>query len=421
MLPVAEIRGSRRRLTPPPPPGAITAGHAPAWPSSFQWNLQSCTSQSLSLEHPADTCVRHPCSAFSCSRCSLAACNRGGDPPAAPAPAAGAVVRRPPPASRIVTLQDKPIEVASDFISTVRSLHSTTIQPQVDGRVTKIYVKSGDVGPRRHAAASRSIRRSRPRRCATPSRSAPRAKPTSPTGRRRSSGCSRCSRPARSARTSSTPRSTTSTTAQANLAALDAQVREGTRAAAVLPRHRADDRRRRRHRGPRRGSHHDLDGDHDHRRQERARGLHPGAGRSRARRCGSACRRRSSTPTARSSRPTRSRSSRRASIPRRRRCSRRALLRERAADMKLQQFVKIRVIWRSVPGLDDSDHRRRAHQRPVFLSSSPNRRPQGLVARQHPVQVGEVQGNDYVVTGGLKAGRPADRRRASRRSPTARP
>ena len=30
--------------------------------------------------------------------------------------------------------------------------------------------------------------------------------------------------------------------------------------------------------------------------------------------------------------------------------------------------------------------------------------PQGLVARQKPVQLGDVQGNDYVVKGGLKAG-----------------
>jgi multidrug efflux pump subunit AcrA (membrane-fusion protein) len=29
---------------------------------------------------------------------------------------------------------------------------------------------------------------------------------------------------------------------------------------------------------------------------------------------------------------------------------------------------------------------------------------QGLVAHQRPVQVGELQGNDYVVKGGLKAG-----------------
>jgi RND family efflux transporter MFP subunit len=44
----------------------------------------------------------------------------------------------------MLTLKETPIVLSSDFISTVRSLNSTTIQPQVDGRVTKIYVKSGD-------------------------------------------------------------------------------------------------------------------------------------------------------------------------------------------------------------------------------------------------------------------------------------
>src|SRR5947207_3337658 len=75
---------------------------------------------------------------------TVSACNRGGAP-AAGGPAQG---RGGPPAAAavtIVTLQNTPIEVSSDFISTVRSLNSTSIQPQVDGRVMKIYVKSGDV------------------------------------------------------------------------------------------------------------------------------------------------------------------------------------------------------------------------------------------------------------------------------------
>src|SRR3954467_15345131 len=74
-----------------------------------------------------------------------AACGRDNGPAAAGAPGGGR--GGPPPATAvgIVTLQDKPIEVSSDFISTVRSLHSTTVQPQVEGRVTRMFVKSGDV------------------------------------------------------------------------------------------------------------------------------------------------------------------------------------------------------------------------------------------------------------------------------------
>ena len=74
----------------------------------------------------------------------VAAC--GGSPSPGPG-AAGGPGRGGAPATgvQILTLQQRPIEVSSDFISTVRSLHSTTIQPQVEGRVTSIFVKSGDV------------------------------------------------------------------------------------------------------------------------------------------------------------------------------------------------------------------------------------------------------------------------------------
>jgi RND family efflux transporter MFP subunit len=69
----------------------------------------------------------------------VTACNRGA---AGPAGGAGA----PPPASvTLLTLQPKPVERASEFIATLRSLRSTTIQPEVAGSVTRIFVKSGDV------------------------------------------------------------------------------------------------------------------------------------------------------------------------------------------------------------------------------------------------------------------------------------
>src|SRR5215472_1201466 len=45
----------------------------------------------------------------------------------------------------IVTLQPQQIEDGSEFIATVQSLHSTTVQPQVEGVLTKIFVRSGDV------------------------------------------------------------------------------------------------------------------------------------------------------------------------------------------------------------------------------------------------------------------------------------
>lgn len=42
-----------------------------------------------------------------------------------------------------ITMQPQPVPRTSDFVATVRSLESTTIQPQVEGIVRKIFVKSG--------------------------------------------------------------------------------------------------------------------------------------------------------------------------------------------------------------------------------------------------------------------------------------
>ena len=60
-------------------------------------------------------------------------------------PAAQGPPPAPPPAGvTLLTLEEKPIQQSSEFIATVRSLRSTTIQPEVEGLVTRIFVKSGD-------------------------------------------------------------------------------------------------------------------------------------------------------------------------------------------------------------------------------------------------------------------------------------
>jgi len=58
-----------------------------------------------------------------------------------PAQGAGAP---PPTAVKTMPLSTTSIEDASEFIATVRSLRSTTIQPEVEGIITRIFVKSGD-------------------------------------------------------------------------------------------------------------------------------------------------------------------------------------------------------------------------------------------------------------------------------------
>jgi RND family efflux transporter MFP subunit len=45
---------------------------------------------------------------------------------------------------RTITLAAKPVPQSSEFVATVRSLRSTTIQPQVEGFVRQIFVRSGD-------------------------------------------------------------------------------------------------------------------------------------------------------------------------------------------------------------------------------------------------------------------------------------
>src|SRR5579862_7903374 len=68
-----------------------------------------------------------------------AACGGG-----APAPGAQAAAAPPPMPVEIVTLAPKPVEDLGEFIGAVKSLQSTTVQPQAEGLVTKIQVKSGD-------------------------------------------------------------------------------------------------------------------------------------------------------------------------------------------------------------------------------------------------------------------------------------
>jgi RND family efflux transporter MFP subunit len=66
------------------------------------------------------------------------ACSRGGGTPG------GAPQGPPPMGVGTIVLQNKPIEDTSDFIATIRSLHSSTVQADVEGVATRIFVKSGD-------------------------------------------------------------------------------------------------------------------------------------------------------------------------------------------------------------------------------------------------------------------------------------
>src|SRR5215213_4987795 len=72
----------------------------------------------------------------------------------------------PPTPVAIAAARAMPVEDATEFVAILKSLHSTTVQPQTDGRITQILVKSGDrvrqgaplmqIDPRRQQAAVQS-------------------------------------------------------------------------------------------------------------------------------------------------------------------------------------------------------------------------------------------------------------------------
>src|SRR5712692_4070891 len=45
---------------------------------------------------------------------------------------------------QVAAAQPKPVEDVSEFVATVKSRASVTLQPQVEGQITHIFVKSGD-------------------------------------------------------------------------------------------------------------------------------------------------------------------------------------------------------------------------------------------------------------------------------------
>ena len=80
-----------------------------------------------------------------------------------------------------------------------------------------------------------------------------------------------------------------------------------------------------------------------------------------------------------------------------------ATLRNVPPGTRVDQYIRARIVWSSEPALAVPivAVNRVSGQYFVFLAQ-PDKG--GLVARQTPVTVGEVVGEDYVVRGGLQAG-----------------
>ena len=77
---------------------------------------------------------------------------------------------------------------------------------------------------------------------------------------------------------------------------------------------------------------------------------------------------------------------------------------ERAGSLRAYQFVRVRLVWSTTPSLmlPLVAVSRISGQYFVFVAEPGE--GGGLVARQRPVSVGQIIGNDYIVTDGLKAG-----------------
>lgn len=333
---------------------------------------------------------------------TLAGC--GGGNGASAQPGAGPQGRGGPMATpvSIITLEQKPIEDASEFIATVRSLHSTTIQPQVEGIIKHIFVKSGDtvkagaplvqIDPEHQAATVRNVESQRAARLADV---------TYWKGQ-----VQRLQELLKAGAISQDEFDTAQhnlQTAQANLDALDAQVSEGQ---VQLQYYRVT--------APTAGVVGDFpvrEGDRvttstmittiDDRSGleayiqvpiDRAPDLHVGLPAEVVDADGKVV---ATNPISFVAPRV---------DPSTQTILAKSLLRDAPPAVRVQQFVRIRVIWRKTAGLTIpvvATNRINGQYFCFVADAGPNGQ---LVAHQRPVQVGEVQGNDYVVKGGLKPG-----------------
>ena len=329
------------------------------------------------------------------------ACNRDGNNGAGAAGPGGR--GGPPPATAvgIVTLQSRPLEVASEFISTVRSLHSTTVQPQVDGRVTRIFVKAGavvragapllQIDPERETATLQNTEAQRAGRTADVAYwkgQVERLQSLLKAGAISQNEFDTAKR--------------NLDTAEAALAALDAQVREGR---VQLQYYRVT--------APTAG----IVGDISIREGDRVTtqteittiddkaGLEAyiqvPVGQAPDLRTGLTTQILDAEGKVIATNPITFIAPR--VDPSTQTVLAKALLRDAPPSVRVQQFVKVRVIWRSAPGLTVpvTAVSRISGQYFCFVAEQG---PNGMVARQRPISVGEIRENDYIVTSGLKAG-----------------
>jgi RND family efflux transporter MFP subunit len=321
------------------------------------------------------------------------ACNNGSAPAAAAGP--------PPAAVAMLTLEEKPVERSSDFIAQLRSQRSTTVQPEIDGIVTRILVKPGDrvttgtplaqINAAKQQAAVRSTEASRAGTEADVTYWREQVKRLEALV-----GAGAISRQEFEQAQNSLR------TAEARLAALDAQVSEGR---VELSYYRVV--------APQAGVVGDITlrvGDRvtpttvittidDNSALEadiqvpldRAPELREGLPVEILDREGAVL---STNPISFVS-PRVDDATQTVLV--------KSVLREAPPSLRVQQFARARIVWNVTPGLTVplTAVSRISGRYFAFVAEQG---PSGLVARQKPIEVGELVGNDYVVLSGLKAG-----------------
>lgn len=78
-------------------------------------------------------------------------------------------------------------------------------------------------------------------------------------------------------------------------------------------------------------------------------------------------------------------------------------LKEVPPAMRVQQYVRVRIVWQTSPGLSVPvvAVTRLSGQHFAFVAEP---KDDGFVARQRPIKVGDIVGDDYIVLGGIKPG-----------------
>ena len=329
------------------------------------------------------------------------ACGGGSNQNAPGAAAGGGRGPAGPVAVTVATLAMHPVEDSSEFIATVRSLRSTTVQPQVEGRVTRIFVKSGDV-----------VKAGTPLLQIDPEKQAATVRNTEAQRTARESDVTywqgqveRLQSLLKAGAISQNEFDTAQhnlDAAKANLGALDAQVREGSvqlqyyHVTAPMPGVVGDITIREGDRVTTStmittiADKSDLEA-YIQMPVDRAPDARLGLPVQILDGDGKVLATNAITFVA----PRVDPATQTVLV--------KCLLKELPPSVRVQQFLRTRVIWRSVPGLTIPivAALRINGQYFVYLAQQG---AQGLTAKQTPVQLGEMLGNDYVVKSGLKAG-----------------